>query len=202
MGDSWIAIFTRNDISTVSTSKESCFQCHLTVSAESGHLFAADYHYDVLRLFKRSSLKQNSWYLHSYVEFSEIIRQKSLSGFYAISQRTHCMTLQFLNLDTLHQRLRIHSYVTGCWTERVWGGGGGVLIIAFSSWPGLLVLNMCIVRLYLKTFSNHQTVFVFKFVSMKFSDSSTGAFNRKLTCWGHQISQPQAPWFVFRHSQE
>ena len=125
MGASWIAIFTRNDISTVSTSKESCFQCHLTVSAESGHLFAADYHYDVLRLFKTSSLKQNSWYLHSYVEFSEIIRQTSLSGFYAISQRKHCMTLQFLNLDTLHQRLRIHSYVTECTTERVWGLGWG-----------------------------------------------------------------------------
>ena len=47
-----------------------------SISADSGHLFAADYHYDVLRLFKRSSLKQNSWYLHSYVEFSGIIRQK------------------------------------------------------------------------------------------------------------------------------
>jgi len=97
------------------------------------------------------------------------------------------MTLQFLNLDTLHQRLRIHSYVTGCTTERVWGGGGGLLIIAFSSWPRLLVLSMCIVRLYLKTFSNHQTVFIFTFASMKFSDNLTGAFNRKLTCWGHQI---------------
>ena len=71
--------------------------------------------------------------------------------------------------------------------ERVCGGGGGLLIIAFSSWPRLLVLNMCIVRLYLKTCSNHQTVFIFTFVSMKFSDNSTGAFNRKLTCWGHQI---------------
>ena len=64
---------------------------------------------------------------------------------------------------------------------------GGLLIIAFSSWPRLLVLNMCIVRLYLKTCSNHQTVFIFTFVSMKFSDNSTGAFNPKLTCWGHQI---------------
>ena len=71
--------------------------------------------------------------------------------------------------------------------ERVCGGGGGLLIIAFSSWPRLLVLNMCIVRLYLKTCSNHQTVFIFTFVSMKFSDNSTGAFNPKLTCWGHQI---------------
>ena len=112
-----------------------------------------------------------------------MIRQKSLSGFYAISKRKHCMTFQFLNLDTLHQRLRIHSYVTGCTTERVWGGGEGPLIIAFSSWPGLLVLNMCIVRLYLKTFWNHQTVFIFTFVSMKFSDNSTGTFNQKLTCW-------------------
>ena len=117
------------------------------------------------------------------LNFLEWYDKKSLSGFYPISKRKHCMTLQFLNLDTLHQRLRIHSYVTGCTTERVWGGGEGPLIIAFSSWPGLLVLNMCIVRLYLKTFWNHQTVFIFTFVSMKFSDNSTGTFNQKLTCW-------------------
>lgn len=42
---------------------------------------------------------------------------------------------------------------------------------------------MCIVRLYLKTFWNHQTVYIFTFVSMKFSDNSIGAFNWTLTCW-------------------
>ena len=81
------------------------------------------------------------------LNFLEWYDKKSLSGFYPISKRKHCMTLHFLNLDTLHQRLRIHSYVTGCTTERVWGGGGGLLIIVFSSWPRLLVLNMCIVQL-------------------------------------------------------
>lgn len=83
-------------------------------------------------------------------------------------------------------------YVTGCTTERVWGGGAGLLIITFSSWPRLLVLKMCIVRLYLKTCSNHQTVFIFTFVSTRLSDNSTGAFNRKLTCWGIKLVSPSA----------
>lgn len=84
-------------------------------------------------------------------------------------------------------------YVTGCTTERVWGGGGGLLIITFSSWPRLLVLKMCIVRLYLKTCSNHQTVFIFTFVSTRLSDNSTGAFNRKLTCWGIKLVNLKRP---------
>ena len=110
------------------------------------------------------------------------------------------MTLQFLNLDTLHQRLRKHTtslnaQLSGC---GVWGGGGGLLIIAFSSWPRLLVLNMCIVRLYLKTCSNHQTVFIFTFVSIKFSDNSTGALNRKLmTCWGVKLVSVKRPDLYF-----